>query len=84
MLPTHIETLYAQLPETQQLVASALQGQASALERYAAQQRHAGNTHGARRCTHDAEAIRERLEELLLSVWKPAPPAHASDWVRPC
>lgn len=84
MLPAHIETLYAKLPGKQKLVAVALHGQAAALERCAAQQSRAGNMHGARRCTHDAEAIRERLEEVLLSVWQPTPPAHASDWVRPC
>lgn len=81
---TDPETLFLRLDATQKTVAIALQRQATALDSFARNQSSAGNLHGAKRCAQDAEAVRERLEDLLLTAWHPASSASASNWVQPC
>lgn len=63
------ETLFQRLDQRQQTVARCLQLQAYALDRHAQKAHAHGNACGRETCTADADALRERLETLLLSAW---------------
>lgn len=63
------ETLFQRLDKTQQAVARALQLQAYALDCHGRKQHAQGNARASRTCTEDADALRIRLEQLLLSTW---------------
>lgn len=63
------EALFNQLDKNQQTVARCLQLQAYALDHHARKAHAHGNARGCQTCTADADALRLRLEALLLSAW---------------